>query len=111
MNLPIDSSPGIINQALMRIRVHENIIDKNMFLLLFTNMINQFSAVHSNGSAIKNIPPFSDLKPMNVLVPNIYEQTKIGQYFSQLDNLVTLHQRELEILKNLKKTCLKRMFI
>ena len=39
------------------------------------------------------------------------EQAKIGQYFSQLDNLITLHQRELEILKNLKKTCLKRMFI
>ena len=38
------------------------------------------------------------------------EQAKIGQYFSQLDNLITLHQRELEILKNLKKTCLKRMF-
>ena len=39
------------------------------------------------------------------------EQKKIGQYFSHLDNLITLHQRELEILKNLKKTCLKRMFI
>ena len=39
------------------------------------------------------------------------EQAVIGAYFKQLDNLITLHQRELEILKNLKKTCLKRMFI
>ncbi|MCB7555787.1 restriction endonuclease subunit S, partial [bacterium TM223] len=36
---------------------------------------------------------------------------RIGKYFHTLDNLITLHQRELEILKNLKKTCLKRMFI
>ena len=46
-----------------------------------------------------------------VLSLSLNEQKKIGQYFSQLDNLITLHQRELEILKNLKKTCLKRMFI
>lgn len=46
-----------------------------------------------------------------IYLPKFDEQTKIGQYFLQLDNLITLHQRELEILKNLKKTCLKRMFI
>ena len=53
----------------------------------------------------------NDIKNSNLLVPVNEEQIKIGQYFSQLDNLITLHQRELEILKNLKKTCLKRMFI
>ena len=42
---------------------------------------------------------------------DVEEQKLIGNYFSKLDNLITLHQRELEILKNLKKTCLKRMFI
>ncbi|RHN82894.1 restriction endonuclease subunit S, partial [Coprobacillus sp. AM23-2] len=36
---------------------------------------------------------------------------KIELIFKNIDNLITLHQRELEILKNLKKTCLKRMFI
>ena len=39
------------------------------------------------------------------------EQIKIGEYFTNLDNLITLHQRKLEKLKNLKKACLKKMFI
>lgn len=59
------------------------------------------------------VPSLSKATINNVRVsyPNSTEQIKIGQYFSQLDDLITLHQRELEILKNLKKTCLKRMFI
>ena len=59
------------------------------------------------------VPSLSKATINNVRVsyPNSTEQIKIGQYFSQLDDLITLHQCELEILKNLKKTCLKRMFI
>ena len=52
------------------------------------------------------------LKELYLTIPNsIEEQKKISTYFMEIDNLITLHQRELEILKNLKKTCLKRMFI
>jgi type I restriction enzyme S subunit len=39
------------------------------------------------------------------------EQSAIGQFFSQLDNLIALHQRELEKLQNLKKACLEKMFV
>ena len=39
------------------------------------------------------------------------EEEKIGAYFKHLDNLITLHQRELEKLKNLKKACLEKMFV
>ena len=95
--LPMDAEPGIINQALMKIKVKESIVNKKMFNILFTNMIDDFTRVHSNGSAIKNIPPFSDLKPMEVFVPEIDEQNKISFYFSNLDRLITLHQRKLYI--------------
>ena len=46
-----------------------------------------------------------------VSLPSLDEQKMIGQYFSQLDNLITLHQRELEKLKNIKKACLEKMFV
>lgn len=39
------------------------------------------------------------------------EQSKIGQFFNQLDKIITLHQRELNSLKNLKKSLLHQMFI
>ena len=39
------------------------------------------------------------------------EEEKIGQYFANLDHLITLHQRKLEKLKNIKKSCLEKMFV
>ena len=46
-----------------------------------------------------------------VTIPTIKEQRVLGQYLETLDNLITLHQRELEKLKNLKKACLEKMFV
>lgn len=46
--------------------------------------------------------------PINV--PTLAEQTKIGSFFKQLDNTITLHQRKLEQLKELKKAYLQLMF-
>ena len=46
-----------------------------------------------------------------VSLPSLEEQRKIGKLFDTLDNLITLHQRELEKLKNLKKACLEKMFV
>jgi type I restriction enzyme S subunit len=44
-------------------------------------------------------------------VPSIGEQKKIGYLFYKLDNLITLHQRKCEKLKNMKKSLLEKMFI
>lgn len=44
-------------------------------------------------------------------IPNKEEQKQIGSYFRNLDHLITLHQRKLEKLKNIKKSCLEKMFI
>ncbi|KAF0383117.1 restriction endonuclease subunit S [Pediococcus acidilactici] len=45
-----------------------------------------------------------------VLVPELSEQQKIGSFFKQLDNTITLHQRKLEKLQELKKGYLQKMF-
>lgn len=39
------------------------------------------------------------------------EQVQLGYYFSNLDHLITLHQRKIEKLKNIKKSCLEKMFV
>ena len=46
--------------------------------------------------------------PINV--PTLAEQTKIGSFFKQLDNTITLHQRKCDQTKELKKTMLQKMF-
>lgn len=48
---------------------------------------------------------------VEIPVPILAEQSKVGQYFRNLDHLITLHQRELEKLKILKKACLEKMFV
>ena len=109
--IPDNAEYGVINQALMRVRVDEKTVDKRMFIIAFSNMINEFTRTHSNGSAIKNIPPFADLKPMKVLMPSMEEQRVISEYFEKMDNLITLHQRKLEKLRNIKKSMLEKMFV
>lgn len=108
--LPEDAEVGVINQALMRVRVNEHIISKKLYKLLFSNMIADFSKEHSNGSAMKNIPPFADLKEMKAMIPSMQEQQKIGTYFSHLDHLITLQQHKCESLSNVKKAMLEKMF-
>ena len=44
-------------------------------------------------------------------IPKYEEQYMIGEILDKIDNLITLHQRKLEKLKNLKKACLEKMFV
>ena len=44
-------------------------------------------------------------------VPNVVEQNHLGSFFADLDRLITLHQRKLELLQNIKKSLLDKMFV
>ena len=62
------------------------------------------------GSTIKRLYNDNFLKT-KFMMPKIEEQQKIGVYFKNLDHLITLHQRKLEKLENLKKSMLKQMLL
>ena len=54
----------------------------------------------------------SALQDTDMIMPkSIEEQTMIGEYFANLDSLITLQQRKLEKLKNIKKSMLEKMFV
>jgi len=53
----------------------------------------------------------TQLSETPICLPDIEEQVKVGEYFESLDNLITLHQRELEKLQNIKKSMLEKMFV
>ncbi len=44
-------------------------------------------------------------------LPCLQEQHQIGEYLTRLDHLITLHQRKLELLRNIKKSMLDKMFV
>lgn len=53
----------------------------------------------------------SDFLKIEIEIPSLDEQKKIGEYFRNLDRLITLHQRKLEKLQKLKKSLLEKMFV
>lgn len=53
----------------------------------------------------------NDFLQETILIPTYPEQQKIGDFFQELDHLISLHQRKLEILRQIKKSMLERMFV
>ena len=96
-----------LNQRIAGITPME--ITDSYFLHILMNR-NKYFLKFDDGAKQTNLS-VRDVMSFEEKYPCYREQQQIGVYFKNLDNLITLHQRELEILKNLKKTCLKRMFI
>ena len=85
---------------------HDKSVDNKFLKVLYS--IVKWDGIE--GSTIKRLYNDNFLKTQFML-PSIEEQKKIGSFFEQLDNLITLHQRELDTLKKLKKGLLQNMFV
>ena len=90
--VPRGSERGIINQALLRVRLDSLKYDDDFFILLFRSPTFQKSLVdNSTGSAIPNLKGVKELKSMAVPLPHIEEQTEIvrraGQLFTYADQV------------------------
>ena len=86
-------------------------LDNNFkrFVFSIPNIRKQIMSQATN-SANKNISQ-PVLENLQIYLPQYEEQKAIGACFSKLDHLITLHQRKLEKLKNMKKSCLEKMFV
>ena len=101
--LPQDAEEGVFNQALMRVQVNDEAVNKEIFITVFSSMIDKFSKIYSNGSAIKNIPPFADLKKTQVFLPCKEEQKKIAKLLALLDERIATQNKIIDKLKSLIK--------
>ena len=63
-----------------------------------------------NGSTMVHITKSGMEQKKALLPPNIKEQANIGEYFSSIDRLITLHQQKITLLTKLKKAMLEKMF-
>ena len=89
--------------------------DKNKlnyyFIFSRTNELKKYGETVGSGSTFVEVSK-KQMENMKLMIPTtITEQKIIGQYFSNLDNLITLHQDICEKLKNIKKALLEKMFI
>jgi len=81
-----------------------------IYQLLVKMDMDGFWKTLSCGSTFESLNS-DNIKNAEVKVPTTAEQVQIGDFFRQLDNLITLHQRELEKLQNIKKSMLEKMFV
>ena len=54
---------------------------------------------------------FDKLLKSEIWMPSVSEQGSMGRLFDTLDDLIALHQRKLDLLKNVKKSLLEGMFV
>lgn len=101
--------PANTNQQICIIRLSEG--DTNfIFMALKTPLIEKFIESDATIGAQPSISLWQ-MEGLKVPYPSREEQTKIGTFFKQLDDLIALHQRELDALQKTKKAFLQKMFV
>jgi len=106
------NSDGLVYYAgfLIRARINEEYDEEFVFQNTLTDRYNKYIAVTSQRSGQPGVNA-QEYAEFEINVPKKEEQTKIGTYFRNLDYLITLHQREVEKLQNIKKSMLETMFV
>ena len=110
--LPSNIEKGIINQALMRMRMDCRYVNLSFFLYIFDILLRVESEQSSNGSAMKNIPPFDILKKIRIPLANISEQEQIAKYLDwkcgEIDRIVEVRERQIKLLGELRTSVISR---
>ena len=101
---------GCTNQGFQSIVPHRGELD-SYFIFSRTEELKRYGELVGAGSTFVEVSGKQMAVMELMMPPTMREQQTIGGFFQQLDHLITLHQRELEKLKNLKKACLEKMFV
>ena len=105
------SSQGIISPAYHTF--HGEDVDSRFYYAYFRskNFINKDLKPHVYGIRDGRSIDIEGMKTIRIPWASYPEQKSIGDFLTHLDTLITLHQRKLEKLQNIKKSCLEKMFV
>lgn len=106
LSVPATLNAGVFN---LEIRNVDMIDEKYLFQYLKAPFLMDYVDKKSTGGTIKHLNQ-NILIDFPVIYPTKEEQALIGDYFQGIDNLITLHQRKLDKLINVKKSMLEKMF-
>lgn len=106
------SLPATLNAGVFNVEVKdENETDsKYLFQFLKAPFLMDYVSKKATGGTIKHLNQ-NILVDFPIATPSRAEQVRIGEYFSTLDDLITLHQQKCDELRNIKKFMLQNMFI
>ena len=105
-------SDGLVYYAgfLIRARIKSGVDSNFVFQHTLTSSYENFIRVTSQRSGQPGVNA-KEYSTFEISVPSYEEQRKIGSFFKQLDDTITLHQRKLDLLKEQKKGFLQKMFV
>ena len=100
---------GIIANNLFKLNPQMSVDNKFMYVQFNRE---KFKKTLQGFSASTTMPAisFTDIRTIDIYLPSLPEQTAIGSFFQDIDQLISLQQRKLEVLKEQKKTYLKLLF-
>lgn len=104
------SAEGCTNQGFQSIVPHANDLD-SYFIFSRTNELKKYGEIVGAGSTFVEVSGKQMAAMTLMMPPKFNEQKTIGDFFKRLDSLLTLHQRKLEMLKNVKQAFLEKMFV
>ncbi|WP_347029599.1 restriction endonuclease subunit S [Bifidobacterium pseudocatenulatum] len=102
--------PSTVNQDIRVILPQEKYYGQWLLQFFISRNKELLLEFGKTGTTVESVD-FSKMRDMVLLTPSLPEQQQIGHYFARLDNLITLHQRKLELLRNIKKSMLDKMFV
>ena len=101
----------LFSGRVLRVRPEIDVLPQFLHTRLETESIKNDICARAVGQTMPSINT-EILKATQLVLPtSMAEQKQIGLYFAKLDHLITLHQRELEKLQNIKKSMLEKMFV
>ncbi|HHT1489696.1 TPA: restriction endonuclease subunit S, partial [Enterobacter hormaechei] len=114
--VPEGCEKGIINQALLRVRINNEIYDKRFFLTLFRSpMFQKVIIENSTGSAMQNLKSVKELKQIPVPLPCLSEQheivRRVEQLFAYADTIEKQVNSALTRVNNLTQSILAKAFL
>ena len=102
------SNEFVVNQRTEIISPKEILDSQYSYVLLNCNFREQLKKIVQGGTQI--YVNYSSVEQLKLPLPSLPEQTAIGSFFQDIDQLISLQQRKLEVLKEQKKTYLKLLF-
>ena len=81
------------------------------FIILDEDFRHHLWLASPGGAGRNRVLNINEMLQYEIMIPNVPEQRKIARMLIDLDNLITLHQRKLDKLKNIKKSMLDNMFV
>ena len=107
-----EDSGKLVSNRFPQFKFHKNVYPYFFKYVILDEHFKHHLLLSSPGGAGRNrVLKIDEMLNYKITIPNLAEQRKIEGFLSKIDKLISLHQRQVEKLQNIKKALLEKMFV